>query len=314
MSEDGNLLSFLAEEVRRPVSEGVGALVDAIRCRHGRSVQAVLFYGSCLRRRDLEGMADLYVLVDRYGGFYSSRPAALLNALLPPNVYHLEIDWQGRTLRAKYAVVALGDFERLNSVRSFDAYFWARFAQPCALIFAADAAAADSTLRALRSAILTFVRRGVTLVAWRFSAAELWTRQLRESYRSEIRFEKALIPEELYQADPRRYELVTRLALAELGIGGPVENEVAPGTFQLRARLSAWERRAGSALWAARRCQGKLFSLLRLAKGAFTFRGGIQYAAWKIERHTGVKIETAQTRLWTVARELVRVYRQRSFR
>jgi hypothetical protein len=29
--------------------------------------------------------------------------------------------------------------------------------------------------------------------------------------------------------------------------------------------------------------------LLRLAKGAFTFVGGVDYLLWKIERHSGVK-------------------------
>jgi hypothetical protein len=40
-----------------------------------------------------------------------------------------------------------------------------------------------------------------------------------------------------------------------------------------------------------RRWQGPLLSVLRWIKAAFTFAGGVDYAAWKIERHTGVRIE-----------------------
>ena len=33
---------------------------------------------------------------------------------------------------------------------------------------------------------------------------------------------------------------------------------------------------------------GKLLSVLRLIKAAFTFRDGANYILWKIERHSGV--------------------------
>jgi hypothetical protein len=34
---------------------------------------------------------------------------------------------------------------------------------------------------------------------------------------------------------------------------------------------------------------------LRLSKAAFTFRDCVDYAAWKIERHTGIRIEVTPT-------------------
>ena len=46
---------------------------------------------------------------------------------------------------------------------------------------------------------------------------------------------------------------------------------------------------AGS--WALRRLKGKLWSVARLSKAAFTFSGGAEYLAWKIERHSGHKVE-----------------------
>ena len=41
--------------------------------------------------------------------------------------------------------------------------------------------------------------------------------------------------------------------------------------------------------WRFRRLVGKVLSILRLAKGVFTFDGGVDYILWKIERHSGVK-------------------------
>jgi hypothetical protein len=51
------------------------------------------------------------------------------------------------------------------------------------------------------------------------------------------------------------------------------------------------EHRRASWHWRLRRWQGKILTVLRLAKAAFTFQDSINYAAWKIERHTGVRVE-----------------------
>jgi len=43
--------------------------------------------------------------------------------------------------------------------------------------------------------------------------------------------------------------------------------------------------------------QGKLLSVLRLFKAAFTFNEPLEYLLWKIERHTGLYIEPSQRQL-----------------
>jgi hypothetical protein len=48
-------------------------------------------------------------------------------------------------------------------------------------------------------------------------------------------------------------------------------------------------RRAGQAQWRRWRRTGKTLNLLRLIKAVFTFEGAVDYALWKIERHSGVK-------------------------
>ena len=45
-----------------------------------------------------------------------------------------------------------------------------------------------------------------------------------------------------------------------------------------------------SASWARRRLEGKLLSVVRLAKASATFAGGADYIAWKINRHAGTDI------------------------
>ena len=43
--------------------------------------------------------------------------------------------------------------------------------------------------------------------------------------------------------------------------------------------------------WGRRRIEGKMLSIVRLAKASLTYAGGIDYLAWKINRHAGTKIE-----------------------
>ena len=91
--------------------EALQALVQAVQAAHGDAVRAVLFYGSCLRSGDpATGIADFYVVVSTYRAASMGPVAALMNRLLPPNVFYLETPLHGHTLRAKYAVVRRDQF------------------------------------------------------------------------------------------------------------------------------------------------------------------------------------------------------------
>ena len=78
-----------------------------------------------------------------------------LNWLLPPNVYYIEAPFEGRTVRAKYALLTLAQFERLVERRTLQSYFWARFAQPTIVLWARTPAAQERVTRALAIAVAT---------------------------------------------------------------------------------------------------------------------------------------------------------------
>src|SRR3546814_16413906 len=54
--------------------------------------------------------------------------------------------------------------------------------------------------------------------------------------------------------------------------------------------MAAMPAGAASGGWTRRRIEGKLLSIVRLAKASLTYAGGIDYLAWKINRHAGTKI------------------------
>lgn len=315
MTGESDLSELIGRELRQPASAGAQALSEAILARHGDSVRAILFYGSCLRRRDDQGVLDLYVLVDRYRHFYSRTFLAALNALLPPNVLYIEARANDATVRAKYAVVSLDDFASYTSADTFQPYFWARFAQPCALLYAADDSAAARVAAEVETSVVTFVRRAFPLVAARFTIDQLWTRGLTESYRTEVRADRVGAAERLYEADATRYEEVTRAALRR--IAAVRSSEESGGRIWIEVEIPPAERRAAPFAWFLRRLQGKLFSLIRILKSALTFEGGVDYILWKIERHTGVKVDPSwrneRLPLLALGKVFWRLYRSGAF-
>ena len=121
MTDSGRaaLLATIAAETRRAVSAEATALSDALRARHGATVRATLFYGSCLRPPTPDALGpggaderlyDFYLLVDDLRAANGGALRALGNRLLPPNVYFLQTPFGAGTLRCKYAVLTLEQF------------------------------------------------------------------------------------------------------------------------------------------------------------------------------------------------------------
>jgi hypothetical protein len=309
-----DLARLITAELAAPVPPGAELMAERIRQRHGGAVRAILLYGSCLRTGDDQfSLLDFYVLVDNYWNLGTSRLYAWLNALLPPNVYYMRFSTGDRTVQGKYAVVSLADFARYTSARAFQAYFWGRFAQPCALVYAADQNAAQAVTAAVSNAVATFVQTGLPLVPAPCSVRTLWTTQLAHSYRAEVRAERSAVAERLYAAAAERYECVTRAALARLPF--PARAEIAQGTMSITAQIPPTR---AAALWRIRGYYGKLLSLLRILKSALTQEGSVDYAIWKVERHSGMKIDPTWREkrhpFLALGEQVWRMYRKGAFR
>lgn len=254
------LRRLVADELAAPVDPRVTAMARAIAARHGEASRAVLFYGSCLREKRLEGLLlDFYLVVSDYRAAFAKRWLALANRLVPPNVFYFEHDG----LAAKYAVLSERDFHRLNGPETRNVSVWARFAQPSRLAWAADDAARERTIDSVARAAPTLLaaageRAGEKPLDW-------WRRAFVLTYSAELRAERRGRSISVVDADRERYVRFTKPAAAAIGP-------------------------APRASWRRRRIEGKLLSLVRLAKASATFAGGADYIAWKINRHAGTKL------------------------
>lgn len=264
-----DLTRLVEEELLTPVDPKVSAMAAAIAARYGEASRAVLFYGSCLRQKQLDGlMLDFYLIVSDYAAAYDKGWLARANALIPPNVFPFQHDG----LVAKYAVLSEADFAHECSLDAWTVSTAARFAQPSRLVWVAD-----STAQA--TAIGIVARAAPTLLTWTMRAMEVgsildfWRAAFANTFAAELRAERLDRSASLVDADPERYERFGEAAFRHV-----------PGE-----RPTSIEQ--GRRWWRRKQLKGKLYSIPRLAKASFTFAGGAEYIAWKINRHAGTDIQ-----------------------
>ncbi len=255
------LEELVRAELAVPVDPRVSAMAGAIAAEYGNASRAVLFYGSCLREAQLDGlMLDFYLIVSDYRAAYPQRWLRAANRLIPPNVFPFEHGG----LVAKYAVLSEADFYRLNGPETRNVSVWARFAQPSRLVWAKDDAARERAIAAVARAAPTLLGAAIPNAGPLRDDLDLWRQAFALTYSAELRAERKGRSGSVVDADPERYRRFTAPALAA----------AIPGT-------SGWTRR---------RIEGKTLSLVRLAKASATFAGGVDYIVWKINRHAGTDI------------------------
>jgi hypothetical protein len=280
------LAALIGAELRRPVAPPVALLARQLAARAGGATAAVLFYGSALRDGALDGVLDFYVLVDRSAAWPGSRLAALANRLLPPNVGYVEQEIKGRRLRAKYAVMTLAQFRRAMSVRRIDTTLWARFSQPCACVHARSGGDWTAVRDAVCDAAATAARWAAALGPQRGDALAYWRALYQRTYAAELRVERSARSSDLLAADAPRYARLLPAAWCSGGLAFACTAD-----DRLEPALDAAARTAAERRWRLRQRLGRPLNLLRLLKAALTFDNAIDYVAWKVERHSGYRIE-----------------------
>lgn len=263
----------LGREVRTEVRQFAAALAEEA------DALAALFYGSNLRTGEREGVLDFYLLL----------PCRQREKIWPRVSYH-ERDIGGGTLRAKVATMSFEQFAKACRGESRDTTIWARFVQPSALVWQADQRQTETVAGAIAAAVQTAARLAVALGPPAASADEYWRCLFRATYQAEFRVEKAGREDAILSANHDHFAGLLPLALEAAGVGFTESAGVYVPTMTLPER-KRWQR-----WWHARRRLGKPLNLLRLAKAATTFEGAARYAAWKVERHTGVAIEVTPFR------------------
>ncbi len=265
---EARIASGLAREVH-PVVRAFGS-----RLGDARGAIAVLFYGSNLRTGELEGVLDFYLLM----------PGEPESGVWPRVSYH---EWrhEGHDLRAKVATMTLTKFAQAASGALLDTTIWARFVQPSALIAASSEETSQAVVSAIAQASITAARLAAVLGPQRGTEEQFWTALFQATYTAEFRIESSNRSRSIIELNAAHFAGLLPLALTGAGIPFTTDGSMlTPAVPEAeRNRIRRW--------WRKRRFAGKPLNLRRLVRAAGTFEGAARYAAWKVERHTGVAVE-----------------------
>jgi hypothetical protein len=165
-------------------------------------------------------------------------------------------------------VLSEADFATLCGPDASNVSVWARFAQPVRLVWTAECADEDVVVSALCAAPVTLLTLAAP-VTESTEALDQWRTGFALTYGCELRAERTNRSGSIIDADPERYARVSAAI----------------------DQLEPLDRVVATKRWASLRRRGKQLSVARLAKASLTFAGGIDYLAWKINRHAGTKIE-----------------------
>lgn len=271
MNEAANhaLNALIKTTLAQPANSAAQSVVAAILAAHGGAVLAILFYGSCRRSDQPEGVLDFYVLVDRYRDYHRSIFRSLMNWLLPPDVSFMRAGDPAQAVAAKVTVISLRQFARRMRQDAIDTTLWARFTQPSSLLYAASDDAKNHVVAALNRAVRTACGWALHSTSAAATSPVFWTRLFALTYGAEMRVERGDRPQLIYDNDPDYYDAIFKAL-----------------------ELDASRHSIGTVhgIWPLRRIAGKALTILRLCKGAFTFEGGVDYLLWKVERHSGVAV------------------------
>ena len=291
MPKSPELRALVAEELRLPVDPRVNAVAEAIAGKHPNAARAVLFYGSCLRQQQLEGlMLDFYLIVSDYAAAYDKAWLAAANRLIPPNVFHFEHEG----LVSKYAVLSEADFAHECSPDAWTVSTAARFAQPSRLVWSADDAAGERVVDCVAEA-------AATLFAWtrpamagdgRHEPLAVFRAAFGLTFAAELRAERLSRSGAIVDVDEPRYRRFGEAIIREQVLPRPAKkpNEAYKSGWQ-EGQVRVGSRRSAQRWWKRKQLKGKLYSVPRLAKASLTFAGGADYIAWKINRHAGTDIQ-----------------------
>jgi hypothetical protein len=261
MSTD--LQSYVIHTSNAQVHEAISDLATFI-CEKHQNVQAVLAYGSALRDASPENtLIDYYVLTQTLDGVSDNALSRLLCRSFPPNVYYAETQLGGKNYRCKYAVLPTELLALRLKPTVANPYFWVRFAQPMQVIWTRDDLTRKRVQQLIIRAMETASAHAKQLLP-NHPHTEQWTELFRQTYKTEFRPENSSRAAMIVNLQREHFETISKHA-----------KPVVPSTVP----------------WRLRRWQGKALSIARLLKAAFTFQGGADYAAWKIQRHSGVSIE-----------------------
>lgn len=279
-----SLQQLVSAELSIEAAPQVHKFAQHIAMSYANCARGVLFYGSCLRSDQLEGqMLDFYLIVSSYEEAYNKGWMVKANKWLPPNVF----PFQYEGLIAKVAILSEADFKNLNCFNASTVSVWARFSQPTRLLWFYDEDSRKHIVRSIACATPTLLNAALAHMQGNSSNInDVWKLGYELTYGAELRAERKERPASVIEFDQDRYMMFGKAALYHTRIA----NEQNDGKITI---VDEQDYRVNEELkrWPGLRRRGKILTIARLIKASLTYAGGIDYLAWKVNRHAGTEIK-----------------------
>ncbi|MCL4557358.1 MAG: hypothetical protein M1491_01745, partial [Deltaproteobacteria bacterium] len=256
---------------------------------HG--IECVFMYGSMLNPglSTPTSYPDFYIIVDSYAGFYGSRVHTLLNMVLPPNSYFLELSDNGTSMPSKYCVIDKRDLYRCTHYPHIKDFFISgRLAKRIAILYAKDGEFLSGFIDSVYHAMHFNVMFALSDLACTggFSFDDFMLKLLGLSYRAEVRTETQDKIAGLYAGERDFYRDVYGKFLEQEILGRTVEKT--DGTYRTVRPYSIEPGIAGFISRSRRR------AVYRWPKSIYTFSNYVDYLALKVERTTGENLRLSK--------------------
>jgi len=255
----------------------------------GESLEAVIFYGSCLNviTKKETSTPDFFLIAKSYYAFHKSLMHSTLNRFYTPNTYSLKFD-KGR---GKYNTISIGDLKREMSPRAKDIYNLGRLSKRTAVIYSRNDKTSDELIEALTSAYYTVADKVKYLAQEPFSFDKFLETALRISYVGEKRVEADDKIERLYKSEKDFYDSMYSLIIEDFISINRIEklgdNLYKPGASGISLKLAKFKTRFFLK-------RSVIRAKLRWPKSMYTFKGWVDVLLAKIERTKGIKIELTE--------------------
>jgi hypothetical protein len=283
------LKTTLLKCIRSIDTAQVRPYVSQLTESRSEAIAAVLFYGSCMFSgvRTQTSIPDFYVITRSPRRYHRSLTHAALNRVLPPNVYYGVFEGaDGQSLRCKYCVMSLDQFERETSCAASDIHHLGRFSKLFAVAHVHDPAIEDLVVERSLCAMLTLVPHSLARLPNTFTLEQFLQTQLGLSYLGEQRVSEPSKVLGLLEAGRAHYERIYPEVLklygwrtGTLAASGDNGYRQEPRWIEQRARSEAFLRRS------------RVRGVLRWPKYILTVDNWVDYILDKLERHQGIKVE-----------------------
>jgi hypothetical protein len=268
----------------------------------GESLRALVFFGSRrtgAARADAFSAHDVIAVVSRYGAFYRAARAAgltgkrpgllaLVSRVLPPTQVSLRFGEE--SLHVKASVIEERALVRETSPSRRDHFCAGRLFQPAVLLFARDAAARETILACLVSAVRETWSWARPWLPASFSAAGYGLSALETSLHYEVRPEPAGRAEQLWVAQRELQQPVLDSLLRELASRGELAAAGPPGAWSARRPVGRLERLRLSGYFRLSMAR----TTARWLKHIVSFDGWLDYIVRKASRHSGQELQLSE--------------------